>query len=102
MAQTTLESIADSILKTISTKSVTVAVSSGTITTDHIAVREVMIVLAVTGTIVVNGVTFVATAGVPYTFKNIADLSRVTIGGSAAAVIYYPAFNQFPEVSINK
>lgn len=101
MAQTTLESIADSILKQFTTKSVTVSVSSGTITTQHIAVAEVMIVLAVTGSITVNGTVFVATAGIPYTFKHIADLSLVTIQGSAAAVIYYPAFTQFPNITPN-
>ncbi len=90
-----------SILQTYLTKSVTLSISNTSpFSAEPIFAAEIMVVLAVTGTIVVNGTVFVATAGVPYTFKFI-DLRNISVTGSAAAVIYYPAHNQFPAVTPN-
>ncbi len=103
MALTTLESIADSILKQFTTKSVVVSVAPGTpITVEHIAAAEVTIVMDVIGSITVNGVVFPIAAGVPFTIKHIADLSNVFIEGGVGSVIYYPAFNQFKEITPNR
>jgi len=98
----TLEELANSILKSKPTKSVTLTISNtAAFSTEAIFAAEIMVVLAVTGTIVINGTVFVATAGVPYTFKFI-DLRTINVTGSAAAVIYYPAHNQFPEKTPNR
>ena len=98
----TLEEIAQSILRSKPTKSVTLSITNPLpIATESIFAAEIMIVLAVTGSITINTAVFIATAGVPYTFKFV-DLRNITVQGSAAAAIYYPAFNQFPEKSINR
>ena len=98
----TTEELLNSILKQYLTKSVTLSISNTLpFAAEPIFAAEIMVVLAVTGTIVINGTVFVATAGVPYTFKFI-DLRNISVTGSAAAVIYYPAHNQFPEKSINR
>lgn len=98
----TLEEIANSILKSKPTKSVVLAISNtAPFATEATFAAEIMVVLAVTGTIVISGTVFVATAGIPYTFKFI-DLRNINVTGSAAAVIYYPAHNQYPEVTPNR
>ncbi len=99
----TTDELLRSILQTYLTKSVTVPVTNPASLSNlgNIFVAEIVIVLAVTGTIQVNDTTFVATAGVPYTFKFV-NLRNISVGGSAAGAIYYPAHNQFPELTPNK
>lgn len=101
MSKTNLEATADSILKTFPTKSVVKAVTAANpVEIIPISAKEIMIVLVTAGNIVISGVTFVCTASTPYTFKNIADL-RTIVPSVNAAVIYYPAFSQFPPVTPN-
>ena len=101
MGQTNLESLVDSILKLLPTKSYCISFGeAGVLSETPISAREIMIILDETGEITINGVVFKCSGSVPYTFKNIANLQNISCNVAGSA-IYYPSFSQFPAITPN-
>jgi hypothetical protein len=85
---TTLESFVKTILEFfIRTSGIVAVTATNRVSTTSLPVKEVTIVPASNGNIVVEGVTFTALASVQYTFKKV-DLIDI-IPSVNCAVIYY-------------